>query len=88
MKTASVCDPCVGFGRLLMAASNYSLHLYGMDIDYSILKVCKANMWMYVPWGIAHRKIQELDSPKIIEDVTVPYTEPISEVIPEVQEKV
>ena len=37
-KTASVCDPCVGSGRLLMVASNYSLNLYGMDIDPLILK--------------------------------------------------
>lgn len=51
-KTASVCDPCVGSGRLLMAASNYSLNLYGIDIDFAILNVCKVNMWTYVPWGV------------------------------------
>jgi len=51
-KTASVCDPCVGSGRMLMTASNYSLNLFGVDIDYRILNICKANMWMYVPWGI------------------------------------
>ena len=48
-KKKSVCDPCVGSGRLLMAASNYS---YGMDIDPSIIKICKVNMWQYVPWGV------------------------------------
>lgn len=53
VKTSSVCDPCVGTGRLLMVASNYSLNLYGMDIDLSILRVCKINMWLYVPWVIA-----------------------------------
>jgi hypothetical protein len=51
-KTASVCDPCVGSGRLLMAASNYSLNLYGMDINPLILKVCRVNMWCYVPWVV------------------------------------
>lgn len=51
-KTASVCDPCAGSGRLLMVASNYSLNLYGQDIDYAILQICRVNMWMYVPWGI------------------------------------
>lgn len=51
-KTASVCDPCVGSGRLLMAASNYSLNLYGMDINPLIYKVCRVNMWCYVPWVV------------------------------------
>ena len=55
-KTASVCDPCVGSGRLLMAASNYSLNLYGMDIDLLIVKVCRINMWWYVPWCIYRPK--------------------------------
>jgi len=55
-KVASVCDPCVGSGRFLMVASNYSLNLYGMDIDYHILNVCKLNMWMYVPWGVCRPK--------------------------------
>ncbi len=61
-KTASVCDPCVGSGRLLMAASNYSINLYGMDIDPRILKVCQVNMWMYVPWCIYRpKRIKGLD---------------------------
>ena len=60
--TASVCDPCVGSGRLLMAASNYSINLYGMDIDNNILNVCKLNMWMYIPWGVCRPKnIKGLD---------------------------
>jgi len=64
-KTASVCDPCVGSGRLLMAASNYSLNLYGMDIDYRIIKICKANMWQYVPWAVARPKdIVGLEEPR------------------------
>lgn len=63
-KTNSVCDPCVGSGRLLMAASNYSLNLYGMDIDYKILRVCKANMFVYVPWGVGRPSIEGLEGVK------------------------
>lgn len=61
-KTSSVCDPCVGSGRLLMVASNYSINIYGMDIDFRILQICKANMWMYVPWGVVKFEIEGLES--------------------------
>lgn len=30
-RTEAVCDPCLGTGRMLLFASNYSLRLYGMD---------------------------------------------------------
>ena len=48
--TMSVCDPCVGSGRFLMYASNYSLNLYGVDIDPICVKACKLNGYFYVPW--------------------------------------
>jgi len=88
-KTKSVCDPCVGSGRLLLAASNYSLNLYGMDIDYRILNVCRLNMWMYVPWAISRPANIDglmgvtLESPEPeVEPVKV---ETISEITPELQ---
>jgi len=52
-RTLSVMDPCVGSGRFLMHASNYSVNLYGMDIDYVCVMACTINAVMYVPW-LAH----------------------------------
>ena len=48
-----VLDPCVGSGRFLLTASNYSLRLYGMDIDINILNVCWVNMLLWVPWAVS-----------------------------------
>ena len=85
-KTASVCDPCVGSGRLLMAASNYSLNLYGMDIDPLILKVCKVNMWWYVPWCIYRPKdIKGLDREKQPLRQEDSLVRPIVQITPEKQ---
>ncbi len=46
----TVCDPCVGTGRMLMAASNYSYRLYGMDIDATVIKATLVNGYLYAPW--------------------------------------
>jgi hypothetical protein len=46
----SVCDPCVGSGRMLLHASNYSLNLYGVDIDPMAVAMCKINGALYAPW--------------------------------------
>ena len=46
----SVCDPCVGSGRLLLHASNYSLNLWGQDIDPLAVAMCKLNGALYAPW--------------------------------------
>src|SRR5439155_10786343 len=32
-RTLSVLDPCVGSGRMLLHAANFSLRLFGQDID-------------------------------------------------------
>ena len=48
--TSSVYDPAVGTGRMLLEASNYSLNLFGQDIDYNCVKACKVNGYLYVPW--------------------------------------
>jgi hypothetical protein len=49
-RTASVCDPCVGTGRMLLHASNLSLNLYGQDIDHLVCSICKINGALYAPW--------------------------------------
>lgn len=46
----SVCDPCVGTGRMLLHASNFSLNLYGNDIDPLVVACCKINGALYAPW--------------------------------------
>lgn len=48
----AVCEPCVGTGRMLMHASNYSVNLYGMDIDRVCVMACKVNAYLYMPWMI------------------------------------
>jgi hypothetical protein len=46
----SVCDPCVGSGRMLLHASNFSLCLFGQDIDPLAVAMCKINGALYAPW--------------------------------------
>jgi hypothetical protein len=46
----TVCDPCVGTGRMLLHASNHSLMLYGMDIDPTLCKATLVNGYLYAPW--------------------------------------
>ena len=49
-RTLSVCDPCVGSGRMLLHASNLSLNLWGQDIDALAVAMCKINGALYAPW--------------------------------------
>ena len=49
-RALTVCDPCVGTGRLLLHASNYSLRLYGMDIDETLCLATLVNGYLYAPW--------------------------------------
>ena len=49
-RTKSVCDPCVGTGRLLLAASNHSYRLYGCDLNPTVIKATLVNGWLYAPW--------------------------------------
>jgi len=51
-RSLSVCEPCVGTGRMLMHASNYSVNLWGTDIDYGCLLACKVNGYLYMPWVV------------------------------------
>lgn len=45
-------DCSVGTGRTLLEASNYSLRLYGQDIDGFVIKICLINGCFYAPWMI------------------------------------
>lgn len=51
-RLASVFDPCVGTGRMLLEASNYSVHLYGCDIDSMMVDCTAINMALFAPWGV------------------------------------
>ncbi len=43
-------DPAVGSGRTLLAASNYSMRLFGQDNDPLVVLICKINFALYAPW--------------------------------------
>lgn len=46
----TVMDPCVGTGRFLLAASNWSLGLYGQDINRLCVLATLINGAVYAPW--------------------------------------
>ncbi len=50
MRTQTVCDPAVGTGRFLLAASNYSLRLHGQDIDQMMCQATLVNGYLFAPW--------------------------------------
>ena len=49
-RTITVCDPCVGSGRMLLHASNHSFCLYGCDIDPVCTRITAINGVLYAPW--------------------------------------
>lgn len=49
-RAKTVHDPCVGTGRMLMAASNRSLLLFGSDINSTCVKATMVNGCLYAPW--------------------------------------
>jgi hypothetical protein len=59
----TVCDPCVGTGRMLLAASNYSYRLYGVDIDGTVIKATLINGYLYAPWLV--KPFPFLDRPNL-----------------------
>lgn len=50
MRLKTVCDPAVGTGRFLLAASNYTLRLYGQDIDPLMYMATLVNGYLFAPW--------------------------------------
>lgn len=51
-RTKRVSDPCLGTGRMLLYASNYSLRLYGQDINPTVIKASLVNGYLYAPWMV------------------------------------
>lgn len=49
----TVCDPCVGTGRMLLHASNHCLYLFGQDIDPLMVRCTMVNGALYAPWIVA-----------------------------------
>lgn len=85
-------DCSVGTGRTLLEASNYSLRLYGQDIDPFVVKICLINGCFYAPWmldplpdsfwgdSVLDREIQRLaDLEKVQSEVkaSLPVHEPV-----------
>jgi hypothetical protein len=50
VRLKTVMDPCVGTGRMLLHASNYSYCLYGCDIDPLVAMISRCNAALYSPW--------------------------------------
>ena len=46
----TVHEPCVGTGRMLLAASNFSMRLSGQDISAICVKATLCNGYLYSPW--------------------------------------
>jgi hypothetical protein len=63
----TVCDPCLGTGRLLLTASNYSLRLYGQDINDTVIKAALVNGYLYAPWLV--KPLPFLDSELLYGDL-------------------
>ena len=51
-RLASVMDPCVGTGRMLLAASNYSVNMWACDIDPMMVDACAINLALFAPWAV------------------------------------
>lgn len=76
MRDKTVFDPALGTGRMLLAASNHSYRLHGMDISATVIKVCLVNGYVMAPWMVKpfhfwkeERQIMEVQSeiaPKLL----------------------
>lgn len=49
-RTLTVNEPCLGTGRMLLHASNFSLRLSGQDVDPMVLSAARINGALYAPW--------------------------------------
>lgn len=49
-RATTVCDPCVGTGRMLLHASNHSLRLFAQDISHLAVRTTIFNGYLYAPW--------------------------------------
>lgn len=71
----TVLDPCLGTGRMLLYASNYSLRLSGQDINPTVIKASLVNGYLYAPWMVRPfpfwDKFQQNRHLEVSEDKTV-----------------
>jgi hypothetical protein len=72
----TVLDPCVGTGRMLLHASNFSYCLYGCDIDPLVAMITRINGALYAPW-------LAFPFPKEILGIAVPPPPPAPLPVPE-----
>ena len=75
----TVMDPCVGTGRMILHASNYSYRLYAQDINPTVLKACLVNGYCFAPWLVRPFPfLADLPEEDVSQPVTTPPTEPPS----------
>jgi hypothetical protein len=72
-RSKTVCDPCVGTGRMLLCASNYSYRLYGQDINPTVIKACMFNAYLYAPWLVRPFDFLELHQSAEPEALALPH---------------
>ena len=72
-KAKSVLDPCCGTGGMLLYASNYSLNLYGSDINPLLCKMAMVNAFIYVPWMVCRpRNSRMFEEERGIIEIEIP----------------
>jgi hypothetical protein len=53
-------EPCMGSGIFLLYASNYTLRMFGQDIDRLMYKLTNINAYLYMPWMVhSTEEVQE-----------------------------
>ena len=79
----TVMDPCVGTGRMILHASNYSYRLYAQDINPTVIKACLVNAYCFAPWLVRPFPfLKEMPVEQVSQPVTPPKPKPISEPAP------
>ena len=79
----TVMDPCVGTGRMILHASNYSYRLYAQDINPTVIKACLVNAYCFAPWLVRPFPfLKDIPVKQVSQPVTTPEPKPISEPAP------
>ncbi len=50
LRGLTACDPCIGTGRTMLCAADYSMRIAGQDIDGLAIAICYINGALYAPW--------------------------------------
>lgn len=75
-------DCCLGTGRMLLAASNYSMRLCGQDINPTVIKASLVNGYLYAPWMV--KPIPFLDDVQLNGAKLTPEGKTVSEAVSDV----